>query len=394
MGSGKTSWCIDHINTHPEENFLYITPFLEEDERIIKSCFPVRDFRKPVNKGKGKLSSLNDLLMCQEDIVSTHELFKHIDEDTKTHIENGHYTLILDEVLEVISPLNIKRDDLKVLRESECISIDEGGIVIWNQDKLDYDTKYNDIKILAENHCLIQVNGTFLVWRYNPEIFALFDKVYILTYLFEASILRYFFDCYGLSYIKKSVIYKEGKYELVDYYVPDATQYAELINVYEGNLNTNFTQKDTGLSASWFKSSQNGKKIRQLKNNVQNYFKNILGVKAESIMWTTFKDCFNKIKGKGYTNSFVSCNCRSTNEYSERSSLAYVVNIYVHPAVKIFFLERGIRVDQDKYALSEMLQWIWRSRIRKGEPINIYIPSRRMRGLLMKWLKNIPVVEV
>ena len=33
-----------------------------------------------------------------------------------------------------------------------------------------------------------------------------------------------------------------------------------------------------------------------------------------------------------------------------------------------------------------MLQWIWRSRIRKGENINIYIPSMRMRQLLKNWL--------
>jgi hypothetical protein len=34
-----------------------------------------------------------------------------------------------------------------------------------------------------------------------------------------------------------------------------------------------------------------------------------------------------------------------------------------------------------------MIQWIWRSRIRKGENINIYIPSMRMRNLLNAWMK-------
>lgn len=45
-------------------------------------------------------------------------------------------------------------------------------------------------------------------------------------------------------------------------------------------------------------------------------------------------------------------------------------------------------VDEDAYALSEMLQWIWRSSIRDGKPINIYIPSKRMRTLLMNWLEQ------
>ena len=43
-------------------------------------------------------------------------------------------------------------------------------------------------------------------------------------------------------------------------------------------------------------------------------------------------------------------------------------------------------LNNDKIALAEMLQWIWRSQIRRGQPINIYIPSKRMRRLLMEWL--------
>ena len=43
-------------------------------------------------------------------------------------------------------------------------------------------------------------------------------------------------------------------------------------------------------------------------------------------------------------------------------------------------------MDQDGYALSEMLQWIWRSAIRDGKEINLYIPSKRMRTLLTDWI--------
>ncbi|MCT9509257.1 hypothetical protein KTJ05_18660, partial [Acinetobacter baumannii] len=37
---------------------------------------------------------------------------------------------------------------------------------------------------------------------------------------------------------------------------------------------------------------------------------------------------------------------------------------------------------------SEMVQWIWRSAIREGNPINIYVPSSRMRSLLQRWLND------
>ncbi|MEG2695893.1 MAG: hypothetical protein RR966_15745, partial [Acinetobacter sp.] len=43
---------------------------------------------------------------------------------------------------------------------------------------------------------------------------------------------------------------------------------------------------------------------------------------------------------------------------------------------------------EDIFALSEMVQWVWRSAIREGNPINIYVPSSRMRDLLERWLED------
>ena len=51
-------------------------------------------------------------------------------------------------------------------------------------------------------------------------------------------------------------------------------------------------------------------------------------------------------------------------------------------------LQNNVNVNEETYALSEMLQWIWRSAIREGNEIWIYIPSRRMRKLLQNWLEN------
>ena len=108
----------------------------------------------------------------------------------------------------------------------------------------------------------------------------------------------------------------------------------------------------------------------------------------------------DRLRGKGYSkefkteqlkevdkaHGFLACNARATNKYAECYNLAYCVNIYLHPAISQFFYQKGIKVDEDLYGLSEMIQWIWRSRIRNGEKINIYIPSIRMRTLLKSWL--------
>ncbi|MCD8090412.1 MAG: hypothetical protein LUD81_07310 [Clostridiales bacterium] len=388
MGSGKTSWAIQHMKENPDDNFLYITPLLEEVQRIIDGT--QRNFKQPINKGNGKLDALNGMLLCGEDIASTHELFKHLDSTSRENIKKSHYTLILDEVLNVVEPYkDIHRDDVKVLRSSGLITIDEDCFVVWNKEKIDYDTKYNEIKMLADNHSLLLVRDEFLVWRYSPEIFNLFDKIYIMTYLFDASILKNYMDAYEIEYETKSISKEDDRYSLVDYYVPDTSVYASLINIYDGNLNNNIKNlKKVAYSANWFKASHNKDKKKQLKNNLYNYLRHIVDAKSDTIMWTTFKDAENTIKGKGYSNQFVSCNCRSTNKYSDRYNLAYCLNTYIHPSIIEFFSERGIEINQDLYALSEMIQWIWRSRIRNDESINIYIPSVRMRRLLNNWLNT------
>lgn len=386
MGSGKTSWSIQHINRNPFDNFLYITPFLDEVERIIQNTD--RDFKQPINKGNGKLGAINELLACQSDIASTHELFKHLDEESRENIKEGHYTLILDEVLNVIEPYdNVRNDDMRLLKESGCVTVDDEGFVIWNKEKLNYDTKYNEIKILADNRSLIYINQKLLLWRYPPEIFTLFDRIYILTYLFEASILKNYFDLYGITYKQKSISKTDEEYHVTDFFIPDTSVYLNKINIYEGKLNENVHQKVNGLSVTWFRAQINKENIQQIKRNLYNYFTNIINAKAETIMWTTFKDYKPRLKGKGYSNQFVSYNCRSTNKYDECYNLAYCVNVYLHPGITQFFKQRGITIDEDLYGLSEMIQWIWRSRIRKGENINIYIPSMRMRNLLKAWIR-------
>lgn len=35
MGSGKTNYAVQYINSHKDENILYVTPFLAEIDRVI-----------------------------------------------------------------------------------------------------------------------------------------------------------------------------------------------------------------------------------------------------------------------------------------------------------------------------------------------------------------------
>lgn len=242
-----------------------------------------------------------------------------------------------------------------------------------------------------KNKCLFKVDDKFFLWHFPSEIFGLFDKVYILTYLFEGSLMKYYFDLYGIGYNKMSVASINGLYELVDFYNPDKTIYKKRINVYNGVLNTNISQKDNVLSSTWCKNGYNKTELTQIQKNFYNYCRNIVKANSKEIMWTTYKGCKRRLSGKGYTNGFVSCNCRATNEHRNATCLMYGINWFENPEITKFFAQHGITIDQGKLALATLLQWVWRSNIRitnSSKIINIYIPSSRMRSLLIDWLNS------
>ena len=50
MGSGKTTWAIQRMNSRPDDRFIYISPLLSELKRIRKDC-PDLDFAEPLREG-------------------------------------------------------------------------------------------------------------------------------------------------------------------------------------------------------------------------------------------------------------------------------------------------------------------------------------------------------
>lgn len=380
MGSGKTEWAIKYMNTHLRKRFLYISPFKKQDERIKERC---RSFYVPPDDQGKKLELVKLQIKKKRNIASTHALFQLFDDECVMLIKKAGYTLILDEVLEIINPLKFNKSDIQLLTQAGIISTDDDHRVIWN-DKfsgLSLST-YGELEDLAKKHSIVNVCDETLVWQFPPEIFAAFKDVYVLTYYFESNIMHPYFLANNLKYIKKSI--KDG--ELVDFYKPDLSKYKDLINIYEGKLNTNIKQDRTAFSLSWYNNPENEICINRMKKNIYNWYKNISKSKSQDRMWTSFNDHRGLIQDKGYMKNYVVNNCRSTNEYMDRYSLVYTINRFYNPMLIKHFSSIGHPLNQDLFALSEMIQWIWRSRIRKDEPIDIYIPSDRMRGLLHDWI--------
>lgn len=393
MGAGKTQSIMNYINqSEPDRKFLVITPFLDEITRYRTYC-KEKNFKSPkFEKQKTKLDNIKYLIEKGENIVSTHALFQKFDNELIDICRAQNYTLIMDEVANVIDEYTITKQDFEILKNTYVTINPETKQLIWKEEYSDYKGKFDNEKRLCELGSLVCYGNDLMVWLFPIETFNSFRNIFILTYKFELQLQRYYYDYYGLQYKFWSV---EGNdlenYHLVDYN-PNKNyldyNYEKLIHICEMDKMNLIGDRDTDLSKSWYSRNKNNTSIKVLKNNIINFFRNIRNDNSSDNIWTTFKDYQSLLKGKGYTKGYLPLNSRATNEYRDRTSVVYPVNRYLNPFVKNFFNINGIDIDENGFALSEMLQFIWRSAIRDGKEVWVYIPSVRMRNLLRQWIKQ------
>lgn len=397
MGTGKSSAAINYMNTHPENKYIYITPYLSESRRICRECKDLK-FVEPSNKLKEfkfkKSVHTGELIKEGRNISTTHQAFRGYTTETLDNIKKQGYTLIIDENVEILEKFSYHPTDLQIAVNAGYIK-EENGIYTLARD--DYDGKaLKEMIYLLKSRELIRITdvnkGYMYFWALTPELLTSFNDVYILTYLFKGQSLKYFMDIYSLSYtyigIQKT---DDGKYEFGEYqgYTPEYTKdIRSKLKILNNPKMNEVGDEYYSLSMSWY--DKKDKEVNKLRKNINNYYNNIWrDVPSDKRMWGTYKGDMSKVKGKGYTKAFVTFNTKATNQYKDKDCLVYVSNIFMNVSEKKFYKKHGIKIDEDTYALSVMLQWIWRSAIREGGTVNLYIPSKRMRTLLENWMEEV-----
>jgi hypothetical protein len=386
-GKGKTTSVINMINEDTENTkYLYITPLLSEVERIIKAC-PTKNFKQPEIKKGSKLTDIITLFEQGENIVSTHALFRKFNDSILDLVLFNNYTLVMDEVADVVEDLPITKDDLRVILK-EYATPDENGVLSWIVPE--YQGKFEEYKSMIEMGG-ISVHQTntgeieALIWFFPIKIFSAFKNIYVLTYMFDGQLQKYYYEYYGFEF---DYLYVKDMHLTSECQQYDDSNIKSLINICQSEKLNQIGEAPTALSMSWYDRNKNTILIQQLKNNISNYFKNITKTKISKNLWTTFKEYEHIVNGKGYTAGFAPLNIRATNDYMEKTSIVYPINRYLRPIIINFFLKHNIEVNQETFALSELIQFIFRGAIRRGEPINVYIPSKRMRILLQDWINE------
>lgn len=425
-GFGKTSWAIQEISENLDKAYVYCTPLLDEIQRIRSAC-GYGNIQEPLPYNGTKIDNFDELLAKCENVAVTHSTFLNATSTTIQNIMEGEYTLILDEVLEVITDFNntqtvetspkqmIVRSDIQWLIEKGTINIGEDGKVTWLDGEQGEDFKFAAVKKYADLGRLYCVNDYFLLTIFPPEIFRAFSNVYILTYMFKGSMLENYFKLYGLDYELVSI----GKDSPEHYCLNEYANFADRVFRHKCKEliimpmeNKYLYQK--GLTMTWYQKADETD-LNSIKQRVLSFkTKYMKSAKAKDIMWTCPKEKKGKIEGKGYRiirqltkeekslpekerkqletelSCFVPCNARATNIYRDRWALMYLNNTHLKPVYYQFFQNAGgITPNSDHYALSNLIQWLCRSRLRNDKSVVLYLPSARMRELLSCWLNGI-----
>tara|TARA_R110002072_G_scaffold7503_2_gene40973 strand:+ start:767668 stop:768924 length:1257 start_codon:yes stop_codon:yes gene_type:complete len=401
MGSGKTHDAIERMKSYlnEERKFIYITPFKTEIQRILDALNSEEVFA-PLDMedfGSGSFEITTDLILDDgsidlnaeptfkylnkraqflkmasqgKNIISTHALFLGLNKSDFQQFKD--YILILDEVVMPIEVLNIGAQDIEILRNQDLIVINDvtNEVNFINDDYSD--PAFRQIKNLCSRSSVYFLDRYFFVWVFPIEIFKEFIEVQILTYLFEGSLLAAYFRLYDIHY---ELLYKEDSSQL--------KHIKEHLRIYEGRSNSICGRNS--FSKTWVDNldKRNSNKIKDATSYV---FGKVFGTKSNENAFTTFKNSRSKLAGGGYSKGFIPINARASNTYRHKESMAYLGNRYFNPQYISFFREKDIHLNEDLWALSELIQWIWRGCIRDGKQMNVFIPSKRMRSLLKDWL--------
>lgn len=418
MGSGKTSAAIRYMNEHPQERFIYVAPRLDDDRRIVAAC-PALNFEMPEkDQHNVKTPDFRRMLHAGTNVAITHALFEWCNGETADIIRENEYTMIVDEVVDIFLQSKLTGGDIDMLKSNGELIEDEDGWIERNPNAstIEHNEGLSNQLRYANSRSLVRVDQTsFCYWVVSDRLLTACKKVLIMTYLFEYSsmyqLLRLNDLPFDYIYVRKC---DDGAFEFTNKrtYIPGYVgRLHEYINIVEDKRLNQVGEQRTALSANWYdkqckaylklkerrKTDDSAKvkelwkrnEFKRLKANLRSFLTYVnADVPANDKLWTCFKDYAKHLVNHGFIDSFLYCTCSSTNDYGNRHYLAYLVNIFALPDWMKFYSQHGLDYNPDGYPLTVLLQWVWRSAIRNGEPITLYLPSSRMRKLLYAWIEE------
>lgn len=403
-GAGKTTAIIDKVKneaTISKRRFIVVVPYLGETDRISSATPCIIPKREP------KTKDLQTLIQEGKNICCTHSLFNRQRKDTFKMIADSvyDYCLIIDEELEVIKVTGFNNryeddekdledlkkystEDIYLIEKQGLIQIDPAtNLITWN-DKSTYSKGvFMPLKEYLET-ADVYIQGNSFIDTTKKDVFSVFHEITICSYRMQHSLLYAYclLNNIGINWqhIENSKIvngYKELKPAKLD------------------KLHTYYpTKKDfncTG-SVSWYKTQEktdNKEAFQYLTGSFRHFKENIVPKSCPSdYFWTVYKDFVSVItKDKNIgKRKHIACNTKATNKYSNCRIVGYFIQRHIHPDIYNFLHNKGISLDKNNYALSEAIQFIWRSNIRTDSDNDVYVffASQELKTMFDYWKDN------
>lgn len=404
MGSGKTSATIKYINEHPEERFLYLTPFLNEANRIKEGC-PDARLVEPDKKHEEysfkKVDHTAGLLKEGRNVASTHSALMYYKPEMYETIGEMEYTVIIDETVSLMTKCaEFSYSDVKMAEAAgEIYENSQHEYVLSPSGKYEFGLHSKMFRIMQSRPLMCfkdTDNGSggskrAFFWLFPPDIFKKAKQVILLTYLFPGSEMESYFKINDIEYQYIGVRPSDsGCYEFCDdtSYRPEYVKNLKsMIHICQEKKLNELGNNRNALSINWYNTNKD--KVDELRKKIRIFMRERNHCSQNEKLCAHYAKRWGCIREKGYYNRGLAFNSRATNDYRESWVVAYPVNVFANRDVLNYYIRKGCGFDDERYALSTMVQFVWRSAIRDGKEIQLYVPSKRMRGLFTDWLEEV-----
>lgn len=423
MSSGKTTAIIDWMDKNPQEKYIYVSPNLSEVVDRIPNSSKL-DFISPSidEFNSTKLEHLNSLLLEGKHICCTHKLYLSMNNFSMDLIASRGYTVILDEEIDVMqSYKGYSFKDVQWLMKEGYIKQNESdGSVDWiKDDELlnSSDHRYFYCKNLCDKKALyltrfdinsVKAKSVMMVTQIPVRLLECAKRVIVLSYLFKGSILDCFLKLKGFEikdFTDVTVEYKRPSY------------FKDLITVVPPEDLKNFN-----LTSYWWEHKSTEKDgISKVQNYILRNARKYSNGDNRLVCWTIPKDrakgvstaskttklvnpvgyVFSKEKVEDETNEdktktvktpcWLAQNTRATNNFAHKTVMIHCYNRYPLQDIASYLEDYNCKLDDDVFALSELLQWAYRGCVRKNQKMTLCIGSKRMYELFQNWINERPL---
>lgn len=452
MGRGKTTWKTLDIKADKELRAVIVLPrkteILRYQEKLegVEGVVTLHDSN---GDSRSKVEQFIEALTDARIILTTHSLFEEwLPLEVFKAIDEGEWSLVMDEVPTTFEKIDLQGLGttikgcimMGVLMEVPVDGAEGVTRLVVNDEKVDWYLRKHSSEANKEQKDFIRsarvkdvyvietgIDGKnkksedeqtvrkFYSFSMMEERLSSFKDVTIMSYPFKGSDIEHWLIIKGFTIDHQRLICSGRNNLLSDFSLEphdgqylEGKEFAHLLEIVEPSRRGRVLQY--GDRQNHFSATECKKFVRQHKgyreklDDIQKSLRGIYKprrkgatqVQSEDFMFTCLKSmvpCLRNSK-HGLTADFIGednwipfCE-RGVNDHAHKTELCFLFNVFPFTEIEKTVEGFGRKYDRDLYALYVMIQWIWRSAIRDGHKVRLYIPSKRMRTILEKWLKG------